>query len=314
MKYYDEERSMEKKSKKNIIIICSVIAVLIIAIVTILIVMLGKKDKYRIIKVYEVEGEATVERDGMGEIGVYQDMVLESGDKIVLKSGTMTLKLDEDKYVYVEPETEFKLIASGNSKNSKTSIELSYGAITNEIQNPLSDKSSYEVNTPNSNMAVRGTIYRVYTYVEDGVQYTKASVFEGKVDSKLRYEDNTLSDEVVSVVKGKEVIIYHDDKKTDYVGEPRDIDFSDLPESVIRVLMDVVEEGNDIGITYEDLRRYVGEGTVTVTFMANGKVFGTQIIQKGGFASKPTLSPAASGSWDFDFSKEIDSDTVIEWR
>ncbi|MGN0437305.1 MAG: FecR domain-containing protein [Lachnospiraceae bacterium] len=308
---------MEKSRNNKRLFVGIAILLVVIAVAVVLIVVLGKKDEYRLVKIYELNGDASVTRENIGDMDAYQDMVLESGDTIVLKSGEMTLKLDDDKFVYVEPETEFKLVASGNSANSKTSIELSYGAITNEIQNPLSDQSSYEVNTPNSNMAVRGTVYRVYTYYEDGIRYTKVSVFDGKVDSLLKYADGTLSDSPVMIQKGNEILIYDDDKNTDYVGAPGPINYEDLPESVIRVLMHIIENGQDLGITTDELNRYLNQGPsgpFTVTFMYQGKVFGTQTVKKGEKVSKPTLSPAPSGSWDFDFSKEIKDDTTIEWR
>lgn len=308
---------MEKAKKKKIIIISSIAVALIVILAVVLVLVLGKKDAYRIIKVYEVDGEAIVTRDGIGEMEAYENMVLESGDKVFLKSGTMTLRLDDDKYVYVEADTEFKLVATGTSANSKTSIELNYGAITSDIQNSLSDDSSYEINTPNSNMSVRGTIFRVHTYYVDGVRYTKVSVFEGKVDSKLIYADGTTSQNVVLVNNGKEVIIYDDSDNTDYVGEPSDINYQDLPEEVIILLMDIVEGGVDIGVSYDELSEYlkvVSEGPFTVTFMYNDNVFGTQTVEKGECASIPSLMPAPSGSWDFDFTTEIYKDTTIEWR
>ena len=48
--------------------------------------------------------------------------------------------------------------------------------------------------------------------------------------------------------------------------------------------------------------------------MYNGQVFGTQVVEKGAKALKPKLSPSQTGSWDFDFGKEINEDTTLEWR
>lgn len=308
---------MNKDKKKKIIIISSIAAVLVAAAAIILIFVLRKDEEYRIVKIYEIKGEAVVTREGIGDMDAYGNMVLESGDVVYLKSGTMTLKLDDDKYMYVEPETEFKLVATGSAADSKTSIELNYGAVTSDIQNALSEDSSYEVNTPNSNMAVRGTIFRVNTYYVDGVRYTKVSVFEGKVSSQLSYSDGTVSDDIVIVSNGNETIIYDDDENTDYVGEPREIDYEDLPAEVITLLMDIVENGTDIGITYDELKvilEDVAVGPFTVTFMYNGNVFGQQTVEKGKCADVPTLMPASSGNWDFDFETEIYKDTTIEWR
>jgi hypothetical protein len=213
---------------------------------------------------------------------------------------------DEDKFIYLDEGTEIDLVAKGNSKNSKTSIELKSGGITNDIRNKLSNDSSYDINTPNSTMSVRGTMYYVYYYIVDGVRYTRVVVFEGKVATRLRYKDGTVSDEEVYVEKGKEVLIYEDGKTTDYVSDPTDIDFSTIPPTVIEVVQDAKDDGRDVAL---------GLGNkVIVTFMYNGSVFGTQVIDKGDKATKPTLSPAASGSWQWDFDKEIEEDTTIEWK
>ena len=165
------------KNKKILIPIIAGVAVLVAVITVICIVVANKEEAYRIIKVYEIDGEAIVERDGKGEIEAYANMILESGDTVLLEAGTMTLKLDEDKYIYIEEGSELVLRAKGTAKNSKTTITLKQGAITNELQNKLNDQSSYELNTPNSTMSVRGTIYRAEVYEsEDGNLHTRVSV------------------------------------------------------------------------------------------------------------------------------------------
>lgn len=227
---------MKKISKKAWIILMIVLVVIVAFTATVFAVFSNRKKAYRLVKIYELNGTASVSRKDVGQMEAYPDMVLESGDTIVLSSGEMTLKLDDDKYVYVEPDTEFELVATGHSSNSKTTISLNHGAITNEIQNPLQDHSSYEVNTPNSNMAVRGTVYRVYTYYENNIRYTKVSVFDGKVSSRLRYSDGSLSKKTVMIEKGNEVLIYDDEENTDYVSKPGPIDYHDMPKSVLRLL------------------------------------------------------------------------------
>lgn len=291
---------MENKNKKrNIIIAVSILLVIIIAVVLVLI--LKKDDAYRIIKVYEYEGAGLVSRDSIGDIEPYNNMVLESGDKVTLNTGDMTLKLDDDKYIYVEENTKFVLEATGTSEDSKTRIELLEGAITNDIQNKLSDESSYEINTPNSTMAVRGTTYRVTTYYdEEGVCYTKLSVFDGEVTTRLIHPDGRVSEEEVSVAKGKEVIIYEDGKVTDYLGDVTDINYDELSDQVTRTLIDL---GYDITSSKH-----------TVTFMYNGTEFGTQTVKHGECAQMPTLVPSQTGKWDFDFDTPINQDTTIEWK
>ncbi len=303
-------------NKKNMVIIVAVITVILLAIV--LLVLLGKEDSYRIVKIHEYDGVAMVNRVKQGEIEPYVNMLLESGDHVSLDSGNMTLKMDEDKYAYVEEKTEFSIRAEGSSENSKTRITIDKGAITNEIQNALNSDASYEVNTPNSTMAVRGTIFRVFTYYdEDGVCYTRISVFEGEVVSRLVYPDGTISDNEVSVPVGKEVIIYQDGKTTDYLTNVTDIDYASLPESVINL----IESIRGIEIKTDSTEEVnVGEQTTdeskqcVVTFVYGGKIFATQQVTKGTCATVPTLMPAVSGDWDYDFTIPITEDTSISWK
>lgn len=303
---------MEKKKGKKGIVIAAVI-MLAIVIGAIVFLNLNKKKVYRLLKIYEVEGKANVSREDIGNIEPYENMVLESGDKVSLETGKLTIKADEDKYIYLEDDTELVLVAEGDSNNSKTSIDLLKGAITNDIQNKLSSESSYEINTPNSTMSVRGTIYRVCVYEINGVKYTKVSVFEGEVVTRLKYADGTYSDEEVSVKKGKEVIIYDDGTNTDYVSEPSDIDYSELPDDVLKLLDVKIQDNRDVSVSHEEIDRILN-GPFTVIFNYQGSEFGRQTVEKNGFATVPVLSPAQSGSWQYDFSTPVDHDMTIEWR
>lgn len=306
------EESKKTVKKGPLIGAIAGVAVVILAVVVIL--LLNRKEAvYRIIKVFELDGKSTVTRQDIGDLDAYDNMVLESGDQVYVDTGSLTLKMDEDKYVYAEEKTRFQLEAAGTSENSKTRIRLEEGVLTNEIQNKLSDESSYEVNTPNSTMSVRGTIYMVDVYEENGIRYTKVSVFEGAVATKLIYADGSVSDQEKLVEKGKEVLIYDDNSGTDYVGEPSDIDYSALPQGVIAFLLEKANAGYDIGIPAEDLEKYL-QGSFTVTFMYQNSVFGTQEVKKGAYAAEPSLMPAQSGAWDFDFSTPINKDTRIEWK
>ena len=310
----------EKKNTKKTIVICSIAAVLVIVAIVVVVVIKSGKKSYRIINVYELNGSATVSRTDIGDIDVYENMIFESGDKVNQKEGTMTLKLDEDKYMYVEEDTEFVLKATGDKKDSRTTIELTKGQITNEIQNKLSEDSAYEINTPNSTMSVRGTIFYAYYYVEDGVEYTRVCVFDGTVNTSLVYPDGKVEKET-GVKNGYEVTIYHDDKNTDYVGAgATEIDYSTIPTHVLEVVQELADEGR-LSLDdkeYEDIKNLIAEaknpGPFTVTFLYNGEVFGSQTVEKDALVAEPSLMPEAGGSWDFDFSTPITEDTEINWK
>lgn len=309
--------------KKIMLIIIAVAACVAAAVIAIVLLAGRKKDTYRIIKVSEVEGTAYVKRGSIDDLQAYENMLLESGDTVTLESGSMTLKLDDDKYVYVEEQTEFTLVAEGDSNDSRTRIELKKGAITNEIENKLSTDSSYEVNTPNATMAVRGTIFRVeVTFDDKGVCHTKVSVLEGEVESGLVYADGTVSEERVAVNAGYEVIIYQDDRDTDYLnGGAMPIDFSKLPESVRERFRDIIHrlieerDASGTGATTEETaaKESTEQAEYTVSFYYNGSVFGTQKVRAGETASIPTLMPEASGKWDYDFTQPVMSDVTVNW-
>ena len=286
-----------------------------IAVAVTLFFVIPKDKSYRLLKLFEFSGSGTVTRESKGTITPYANMVLESGDTISLDSGVMTIQADDDKFIHLDQDTTIQLVATGTSSNSKTSIQILKGGITSDIRNKLSADSTYEVNTPNSAMSVRGTVFYTATYEIDGVKYTRTCCFEGEVVSRLVYKNGTYSVEEVPVLKGKEVIIYEDATTTDYLyDEPQDIDYSTLPEEVLIDLRNHIDtQGEDLSITSDEITRIL-EGPYYVTFTYNGQEFGTQIVNKGELAQIPALSPSETGNWDFDFKKPIDQDVTIEWK
>ena len=300
---------------KKVIAIIAGAAGLLAVVAVVLFFVLPKNESYRLLKMYEFSGSGTVTREGKGDITPYANMVLESGDKISLDTGVLTIQADDDKFIHLDEHTTIQLIATGTSANSKTSIELIEGGITSDIRNKLSADSTYEVNTPNSAMSVRGTVFYTYVYEIDGVKYTRTCCFEGEVTSRLVYKNGTYSVEEVPIIKGKEVIIYEDGTTTDYLyDEPQDIDYTTLPKEVLLDLKDHIDtQGEDLSITSNEITRIL-EGPFYVTFTYNGQEFGTQILNAGELAQVPALSPSENGSWDFDFTKPIDRDTTIEWK
>lgn len=338
---------MKKALQMKLIAIIAGAAVVIAGILLAVFYFSKNEDSYRSILIYELEGNADIEREETGTFAAAENLYLESGDRIkVLADSFMRLKLDNDKYIMVEENSILSIAASGSPEDSKTTIHLEEGAITNEIQNSLSPDSMYEVTTPNSVMAVRGTTFRVEILRdESGELYSKLSTFEGSVVCRLIYPDGTM-DEEVSVDAGKEVIIHSNQDMTEYMSGPSDINFEELPLQTLNTLLDLMENGTEIiGITNTELKELIerlehngspeetqkpedteesedteaadasaNSETYTVTFLYQGTVFGTQSVRNGDKAVAPYLSPTASGTWDFDFTTAIHSDTAIEWR
>lgn len=215
-----------------------------------------RQEAYRSIQVYNLFGSAVIVREVTGNIEAYENLMLESGDRVeVSKDSSMRLKLDDDKYILAEENTVFQLLAEGNSKDSKTTIVLNEGAITSEIQNPLSEQSSYEISTPNSVMAVRGTFFRVAVRLrEDGSAVTVLEVFDGTVTSELRHPDGTIAGDVISVYAGQTVEIGNNSEEAYYEAGPNPLDYSELPISVLEFLQEAALQNQEIGISLEELQ------------------------------------------------------------
>lgn len=233
-------------------------AIMGLLIVSALIISFGmkKEESYRDIKVMSIKGTATVERASVGSLDAYEDMKLESGDRLsVDSSSSLILSMDDNKYAMLEPGSSLTLEADGTRENSRTVIHLEAGAVMNYLSEKLSEKSSYEVTVPNSTMAVRGTVFRVaIVYDEDGDSYTTVQVFDGIVGCRLVFPDGTISEEEVQLAPGKEVLIHGDTSISEYVGDKgHDIDYTTLNREALEFLLFCIDDGSDLCLTREEV-------------------------------------------------------------
>lgn len=307
--------------KKNTILMLVGVAVVGIIALGLFFMNAGKDEGYRMMQVYQIEGTATIERENVGIMDAYENLNLISGDKVKVEQDSyMRLKVDEDKYMLVEAGSIFNIYATGSDNSGKTDIQLEQGAVTVEVQNKLSDDASFEVTTPNSVMAVRGTVFRISADVdENGEPITKIAILEGSVSVQKKDESGELSDEQI-VGSGNETIIYKDaqDVQIKIVDE---ISTTDIPLEVLEFLQEIATERRELSITGEEIKELieqlgkegVEEVVYTVTFIYQGNVFATQTVEEGGKVSKPVLMPAPDGKWNFDFATPIYEDTQIEF-
>ena len=309
----------KKKMNINLKIVIPVIVVVIVGII-VAVLFLGKEEGYRSIQVYQVNGEVTLERENVGVMDAYENLNLISGDALeTFVESFSRLKLDDDKYVLVEQDSRIEIFATGDQANSKTDIRLDKGAITVEVENKLNDDSSFEVTTPNSVMAIRGTVFRISAATdENGEPITRITIFEGAVTVQKKAEDGTLSEES-RIESGKEAIIYQENEEEVLVILD-EIDETVLPKEVLEFLQEeVVRDDHEIIYSDEKIVELLekledtDDTIYTVTFMYEGNIFGTQEVKNGDLVSKPKLKPALSGDWNYDFSKPITEDTTIEF-
>lgn len=172
--------------KAKVVMVCAAVAVTGGTAAGVGIAM-TREEAYRVLKVFELTGSAIVERDGSGELDAYTGMNLESGDTLTVgDDSTIRISLDDDKYILLDSGTILELNASGTAADSRTVVDLKQGTILNEITNPLSENSTYEVATPKSTMAVRGTSFiATVDKDDDGVYMISESTLQGKVEIEL---------------------------------------------------------------------------------------------------------------------------------
>ena len=313
----------KKKIDKKIIIIISLV---VLAVFGAMIVFCMPKDEegYRVIQVYEVDGTATLKRENVGEMDAYENLNLLSGDWLsVLKESFLRLKMDEDKYMLIEQDSAVSIYATGSGDKTKTNIQLEKGAVTVEVQNKLSDDATFEVTTPNSVMAIRGTVFRIATEMdENGEPFTRISILEGSVSVQKKDKDGNVSEETL-VEMGKEAVIYTENAE-EVIEILDEISIENISVEALEFLKTVSENGRELHFDLEQIKEEIqvreNETTedettqnYTVTFLYHGEVFGTQEVKAGELVSKPSLLPAEKGFWNYDFATPITQDTVIEF-
>lgn len=208
----------------------------------------GKSEAYRSIMVYQVNGNATITRERVGEMEAYENLMLQSGDSVAVASqSSMRLKLDDDKYILAEQDTLMNIVADGNDADAKTYIDLQQGSVTSEIQNKLKDGASYEVNTPNSIMAVRGTIFRVEVEIDENQDpNTKLTVLQGTVSARAVLPDGTISSEEVLVDAGNELTVEGMPTSFEDLGTPTQIDYESLPTIITDYIEELAQSGQEL--------------------------------------------------------------------
>ena len=206
-----------KTTKGKVIgISAAVAAVTLVAVVAAMLII--NSNKYRSISVADVKGIVNI--IGQKNNGqAYKGQRLFDGDDVsVMEDSELTLCLNNDKYVYADENTHFKLEAASSKQGNKLKIVLDKGSELNVLTAKLGDGDTYQVDTPNSTMSVRGTRFRMTVYTgADGYTYTLLEVQSGIVLTQLK----TLTGEYNGVEKeffaGQSALIRGGDDFSEFV-------------------------------------------------------------------------------------------------
>ena len=218
---------------------------------------------YRTIAVQEVNGTSIIKNEKQEISNAYVGMHLNSGDDVTVQAESdMTLLLDMDKYVYAEENTHFWLEAEGDSETSKTRIYLEQGAELNRLNTELTKGEEYQVDTPNSVMAVRGTVFRVCVYYDsDGLAWTKIEVYDGNVEVSLKTLESEFNGVSEVFGPGESALIRASSDFSEFVvGEDNEvklpIDYEEIPQATALKLVEFIDDGDELCIGKELLMDY----------------------------------------------------------
>lgn len=195
--------------------------------------------EYRSISVAAVSGDVAVARQGLSrEMFAYEGMKLQDGDVVTTAvGGSLILKLDDDKYVYLEPDTQIEITAAGSPGNTMTTIRLIRGAVSSDIQQALAPDETFSVTVDNVSMVVRGTVFRVMLGTdEEGNPTVTVQTVEGDVGI------DTGSGDGHSLESGfqAEVLLTDEGGTLGDLDEP--IDYDSLPEETRDWLREAIQE------------------------------------------------------------------------
>ena len=289
------EQSTGKKSKKGLII--GVIAALVVLIIGVVAAVVLKKEVYRTLEIIECYGSSTVHRDDK-TLEAYEGMKLRSGDHVsVNENSYVRMCFDGDKYVYLEGQALMKLVAAGTQKDSRTAINLELGTMVTELTKKLSDKASYEINSPNTTMAIRGTI----------------------TVSEVRYELTEAIKEAVAEIKEADILTYLINTKTKKKAESaqKDEEVKKVFEQGVKAKVSSYVQQGKVELTVFEKTREDGQAKVVATALplekGNGvasvveEIIETEVLNVLEVAEDGTLAVK-----DTDEAKEIVKDIVVE--
>ena len=221
----------------------------------------------RTVVVEETNGTTVVLDETKESTNAYKGMHLVSGNDVTVQQiSDLTMLFDMDKYMYAEEETHFWLKeASGSQEKSSTVIYLDEGATLNRIVNPLEEGAVYRVDTPNSTMAVRGTVFRVEVRKgSDDKVYTYLAVLDGAVKVDLKTTEGEYNGVTETISAGTAAVVRADETFSEFVvGKGGKIavpiDYASFPAGTLQQIINYIDDGDEIAADRDELEALIKE-------------------------------------------------------
>ena len=166
---------MQKK-----ILIPLIAGLLVVIGVVLFLVLRSKGDSYYNIKILDTLGTVNVDRDG-SSLEAHEGLKMRDKDYLKVGSDGFTrIDCDRETYSHFEHDSEASFIADSDKK---LTINLIKGEIVVELQRKLADNETLNIATPNTTLAIRGTVVAIKTTPDaNGGTRTVNYCLEGKAE------------------------------------------------------------------------------------------------------------------------------------
>lgn len=183
---------MIKILSENIkLILIGMVAVLMIISTAIVISLYFGGDVTRQLTIIEINGSAYITRNGK-RLRADKNNRLQSGDILATESnGTVRIEIDNDKYIFVEPDSSLYIYYTDIASKGDIAVNLSRGAVICQLNDELKKNSTFVLKTPNGTVDVKGTVFRTeFDYYESHMGYSNVMItqvqnFDGTVTLQL---------------------------------------------------------------------------------------------------------------------------------
>ena len=292
---------------------------------------------YRSLQLYHHDGDVLVLRGGEA-LPLSDTLLLHDGDVVITDGDSRAyLMLDDDKFLLVEGGAVASFFTQGTAEKGSASVSLLRGGVSVQMDNPPAADSPLTVVTDDAEVQAVEGAFRAVAAKAKGAVRTLLQVASGSVSARAVGSNQALTlaegEAIFLTAEGgslhtqaptaAELKTYANAYAAAFTGSadpapaqsgqpsgtgaapaaaPANPAKPDTPAAP--VTPDTPSGGSGI----------VPVKSYTVTFRYNGQTFGTQTVRRGDKAVQPALQPAAAGDWDFDFTKPITADTVIDWK
>jgi surface protein len=232
----------EMDSKKAVIAAAAAVAVVILAVLLFMLTRGEKNEGYRSIRIVELEGTVTIDRENVGNLSASVNMNLMSGDYVATEQGAyVVLRLDADKYVMLGECGAMEVTAEGDETVGRTSIRLDAGSVLSEIQNPLGQGAAYDIVTPKATMSVRGTVFEVRNHGNGSEDTVSVLVYDGSVEIDLDGREPVMCRE-------GEYSEFTQGETPQFLTEKGTITKDQVDGQILRYLQQIQKEGREVSM------------------------------------------------------------------